>query len=366
MKVILCQPATKRFEWELEVCLTRLKQLGVTDIVLLFLKQEDRVPSFFKDEYEVDVHVYEDKRRDKGYIPSIKPYLWMRYLQENPGREEETYFYIDSDVLIREMPESEPTEDTWIASACPTYLSVDYIDSKGYDLLERMCDVIGVDQSLIREKNPYGGAQWLIKHPTHAYWKKVYEDSIKLYNFLNTVEAEYKQRHSPDYVPIQKWTAEMWSQLWNVYLFGKDVELPEEMDFSWPTDNRQRYHETKIFHNAGVMDDKELFFKGKYVAHSPFTDDLSYVNKNKASYEYVKAIRKTIGGVKMTKYQVIAGFRDRETDKEYFEGKPYPRPANKNVSEERLKELTSSNNNAGKPLIKRVKPPSNSKKSAKE
>ncbi|WP_083334807.1 hypothetical protein [Sediminibacillus halophilus] len=53
-------------------------------------------------------------------------------------------------------------------------------------------------------------------------------------------------------------------------------------------------------------------------------------------------------------YEVIESFRDLEDDKEYFEGDRFPKPANKKVSEERLKELSSSNNKAGRPLIKKV------------
>lgn len=353
MKVILCQPANKRFEWELEVCLARLRKIGVTDIVLLFLKEDDRVPLFLENKYDVETHVYSDKRKDKTYIPAIKPYLWMRYLQEDPSREQDTYFYIDSDVLIREMPESNPTESTWIASACPTYLSVEYIDSKGDDLLKRMCDAMGIDETVIRKKKPIGGAQWLIKNPSYDYWKKVYKDSVTLYAFLSNVEHEYRRKHGASYTPIQKWCSEMWAQLWNVYLSGKDVDVPEEMEFSWPTDNRKRYEETKIFHNAGVQpNDKDMFFKGAYVNRSPFADDFSYVDKDKASYEYVGAIQEVVN---VAKYNVIAGFRDKETDKEYFVGDRYPKPANKKVSEERLQELLSSNNNAKKPLIKEVK-----------
>ncbi|SDX65218.1 hypothetical protein [Salimicrobium album] len=352
MKVILCQPAIKRFEWELEVCLTRLQQIGVTDIVLLFTKQDNRIPSFFKENYGVDVHSYKDERTDKAYIPSIKPYLWMRYLQEDPSRENDTYFYIDSDVLIREMPTSKPTESTWVASDCHPYLSVDYIDSKGEGLLKRMCDVVGVDEGLIREKDPIGGAQWLLKKPTYEYWKKVYKDSVNLFRFLTNVEAEYKKKHDASYVPIQRWTAEMWAQLWNVHHFGKEVEVPKEMDFSWPTNDMKRYEETKIFHNAGVTNDKELFFKGKYTNHTPFEDDFSYVRQDKASYAYVKAIQEVMS---MAKYKVVAGFRDKETGKAYVENDTFPRPANKKVSAERIKELSSENNNAKKVLIKKVK-----------
>ena len=55
----------------------------------------------FEEKYGVEVHVYEDSRDDKEYIPSIKPYLWWKYLEENPKRENERYMYIDSDVIFR-------------------------------------------------------------------------------------------------------------------------------------------------------------------------------------------------------------------------------------------------------------------------
>ncbi|WP_081988194.1 hypothetical protein [Halobacillus sp. BBL2006] len=57
---------------------------------------------------------------------------------------------------------------------------------------------------------------------------------------------------------------------------------------------------------------------------------------------------------KKAKYEVIESFRDLEEDKEYFEGDRFPKPANKKVSEERLNELSSSNNKAGRPLIKKI------------
>lgn len=344
MKYILCQPAIKRFEWELEVCITRLRKLGIRDIVLLFTKQDDRVPIYLKEKYGVETHVYSDDRHDKSYIPSVKPYLWMRYLQEDPSRENETYFYLDSDVLLREIPNVKPTKNKWIASACESYLSVAYIDSKDKNLLEDMCNVIGIDAEIIRGNNPTGGAQWAIKHPTFEYWEKVYHDSITLYKLLDKSNTA-----------IQKWTAEMWAQLWNVYHFGKDVKVPEEMNFSWPTDPVEKYAETKIFHNAGVVDDHQnLFFKGKYVNQTPFKDSFKHVNKDKASYEYVKALREVRDMAKSAKYLSNENWRDLDDDKEYEKDKPWPRPVNKKVSQERINELLSSKNKARRPMIRKV------------
>lgn len=247
---------------------------------MLFSRHDNKVPAYLKDKYGVEVHVYEDLRRNKSYVPSIKPYLWAKYLQEDRTRENETYFYLDSDVIFREIPAIQPNSDTWYGSDCTSYLSVDYIDSKGDGLLESMCRAIGINPEVIRNQNPVCGAQWVIKNPTFEYWLKVYEDSIKLYNYLNGLHDS----------SIQKWTAEMWAQLWNVYHFGKTTEVNKELDFCWATDNVERYYETNIYHNAGVVDSGKLFFKGQYTRTSPFEDDLSFVDSTKASIKYVEAL----------------------------------------------------------------------------
>ena len=145
-----------------------------------------------------------------------------------------------------------------------------------------MCKIVGVNPDFIRSQNPVCGAQWVISQPSYEYWNKVYEDSNRLYRYLN----------SRTYSKIQKWTAEMWAQLYNVYYFGKTTQVDKELDFSWATDPVNRYYETKIFHNAGVTEaNSDLFFKGKYVHISPFKDDLSFVNKDRVSIKYVEALK---------------------------------------------------------------------------
>jgi hypothetical protein len=77
--------------------------------------------------------------------------------------------------------------------------------------------------------------------------------------------------------------------------FNIGPKISKEMDFCWATDPIKRWQETKIMHNAGVTEkNKDLFFKGKYVKTTPFDDDLSFVNKDKVSSEYVEAIKKVI------------------------------------------------------------------------
>ena len=286
IRVIMCQPAIKRFQWELEVSITRLHKIGVRDIVLLFTKKDPSVPSYLKNKYGVEIHCYDDKRRDRNYIPSVKPYLWAKFLQEDRTRENETYLYIDSDVLVNSIPNVKSTTDTWYASDCESYLGIEYIESKGLDILKRMSMIVGIDYEFLKEENPYGGAQWIITHPTYEYWLKVYNDSIRLYRYLNSVPN----------TDIQKWTAEMWAQLWNTYLFNKTVVADHsEMKFTWATDPITYYDKTNFYHNAGVVNDKQgLFFKGKYITNTPFEDDLDFVDPTKASLRYVEAIREVV------------------------------------------------------------------------
>lgn len=352
MRYILCQPSINRFKWELEVCITRLHKLGITDIILLFNKRDMSVPAYFE-EMGVEVHVYDDSDRDKSYIPAIKPYLWSKYLKEDPEREKDCYFYMDSDVLVREVPEITLIEGTWIASDCSAYLGVDYIDSKGEGFLEGMCKHIGIDAEMIRKAKPFGGAQWVINNPTAEYWQKVYEDSVKLYHYLSRIGAQSILNNPKGYVPIQKWTAEMWAQLWNVYHFGWGVEVSEELDFSWPHDDISVYHEKKLFHNAGVTaNDRKLFYKGKYVDRSPIGESFDHIDKSKASYQYVIALKEVAQMPKSKKYLSNEDWRDLSDDKEYAKDKPWPRPANKKVSPERVEELLSDKNLAGRPLIR--------------
>lgn len=53
------------------------------------------------------------------------------------------------------------------------------------------------------------------------------------------------------------------------------------------------------------------------------------------------------------KYVVIKSFKDlKDNNKIYIEGDTYPKSANKKVSAARIKELSTSSNKIGKPLIK--------------
>ncbi|WMU07951.1 hypothetical protein vBCtySFA88_00019 [Clostridium phage vB_CtyS-FA88] len=298
MYFILAQPAIPRFKWELDVCLNNLKTLGVTNIILLFTKYNATVPKYFEDKYNAQCFVYPDDDTSKKYIPSVKPYLFWQFLKHNPQYENEDFFYMDSDVIFRELPNFSKfikNDKIWYGSDCTGYLGTEYIDGKGKDLVTKMSNLVGVNETDIRKYCKVApGAQWLIRKPQAKYWHKVYIDCIILYRFFCKNEPIYIDAHGLGYTPIQKWTAEMWAQLYNMPLFGIMPMISNELEFCWATDDIKRWYETKIYHNAGVTSDMRdhLFFKGAYVRESPIGKNFNWVNKNKCSCKYVQAMLK--------------------------------------------------------------------------
>lgn len=311
MLYISAQPDSLRFAWELRVQLTNFKKVGVdlNSVHVLFSRYgevTEYAQKLCMDFPEAHFFFYEDKRIDKSYIPSLKPCLFAQHLDRFPLLENEDFFYYDSDIIFRELPDfskllSELGENEWCGSETGHYLNTPYIKSKGEGLLEEMCEEIGIKSEVIEENYNVHvpGAQWIVRKPTAKYWWKVMEDSEKLYRLMKITIEKYKGialqsgliKDEKDYQPIQAWTAEMWSQAWNLFLFGYAARVEKELEFCWATDHINRWDQTKIMHNAGVMaNNKDLFFKGAFFNKDPFNEDFEYVNKQRCSSKYVEHI----------------------------------------------------------------------------
>ena len=290
MKYVMAQPAVPRFEWEVKVAVYSLLKLKIPedDIVVLFSKHHLSVVDEIK-KLGVSVHVYDDERYDFEYIPSLKPYLMYRYLEEDASRENETYFFMDSDVIVKEEPSANIEEYTrydqriWYGSNCNGYLNYDYIIQckDGQKLLEEMVYIVGVSVDEIKLINSQNiGAQYIMTKPSKEYFHKVYIDSIKLWKYIKNKDTN-----------LQKWTVEMWATLWNMIFFEIMPRISDDLEFAWATDSRLDWYENKIYHNAGVTEDmKDMFFKGDYINKDPFNEDFSHIDKGTASYEYTKLI----------------------------------------------------------------------------
>lgn len=283
MKFLFAQPAKKRFAWELHTVINSLSKLGVDkkDIILLFAKEDDSVLMEFND---CKVYSYEDDRFDKSYIPSIKPYLFYRYLSEDSERENETYVYLDSDTVILDLEAFKVpvTKSRWYCSDTIGYIGLDYIKSvtNSSRTLEVMTDAIKVPIEWLESiQNNSGGAQWVIKNPRAGYWHDVYVNSIVLYRSIEPLETT-----------LQKWTAEMWAQLWTMYHYGISPKVSNKLSFAWSTNDS--IGKNKIIHNAGVTEDMGLFFKGIFLDTPPL--EALYQDSGKVSDLYVKAVKEAL------------------------------------------------------------------------
>lgn len=287
MKLILAQPSIKRFQWELEVLLTNIKQFGEHEVILLFTRHDDTVPQYLADKYGVRCFVYADERDDKQYIPSVRPWLLHRYLSGDPAREQETYFYIDADIIFREWPDFATFDygpGVVVGSDCGGYLDHTYITTrtKGPQIAAEMAKICGITVDQMKDVDCIG-AQLVLTNPTADFWLRAYHDSNRIYKYLLYLDTD-----------IQKWTAEMWAQQWGWVREGLKTKGHPELDFCRPTDDVKMWDMVKILHNAGVTGSGDLFFKGKYVDHTPFGEDLSYVRRDKASIKYVEAVQKVV------------------------------------------------------------------------
>jgi hypothetical protein len=225
-----------------------------------------------------------------------------QHIVARPEIQNDVLFLHDSDIVFTKPVDfnSMIAGDSWYLSDTKFYINYDYIQQKGNDIYEKMCDIIGIDKLIPKLMNTNsGGAQYIVKNTTYEFWDKVEKDSVKLYSYFCEVEPNYVKKNEHDY-PIQKWTAGMWSLLWNAWLAGHETIVDDRMGFGWVTNPYSDIEKYSILHNAGVVSDsnnihsyaKGLFYKGNYINELPYNKPL-IINEQYASYYYWNEICET-------------------------------------------------------------------------
>jgi hypothetical protein len=211
-----------------------------------------------------------------------------QHLYAYPELKNQALFLHDSDIVLtrpinfREMLK----DDIWYLSDTNSYINHSYIISKGEHVYNDMCDIFGIDKLIPKLMNSNsGGAQYLTKNTDYDFWNKVELDSVKLYHHFIKTENLHVKKNETDY-PIQKWTAGMWSLLWNAWIFGHETKVDSRLNFGWSTNLYSDVENNSILHNAGVMSSNDgLFYKSDYMNKSPYGENLN-IDKAKASYFY--------------------------------------------------------------------------------
>ena len=305
VKYICVQPRLVYYAWQLEVMINNFLKNGITpndihiligystiqsdltnhpDVVNLYSKLMSRYGN-------VNFYFYKDTRINPNYISSIRPNILKQHFKNFPELSNTVIFYHDCDMLFTRKPDFSKflANDTWYMSDTIGYIGSRYILSKGVDIYNKMCDIVGIDNRIpkLMESNS-GGAQYLMKGVTSDYWEKVERDSESLYRFL-MLDEEERLIKNPGYHPIQKWTSDMWAVLWNAWYFGHETRVDDYFKFTWATDSIDKWNDNLIYHNAGVVESGDLFYKGSYINSLPYNIENTFSPKY-ASYKYVEEI----------------------------------------------------------------------------
>mgnify|MGYP006280617517 CR=1 FL=1 len=296
MKFLIVLPEHNYYLWQMLVQINNLKKFGfdkdtIYVIGRMNINRNKNLDNIIKRTgSKCRFYTYRDDREDLSYSPSLTAHLLSKLFIDYPELENEALFYIDPDVIFNKKIRFSDLEknDTWYLSNTRSYIGVKYIKSKGDGLLEEMCNVIGIDPKIVEENDENaGGAQLLMKNINSSFWEKVEKDSVDLYKLMKNTEDKY----TPE-APIQAWTAEMWSLLWNAWVHEHKTKIIKRFNFCWATDPISKWDKCGIYHNAGVVkDDNILFMKTKYQT-SPFNEKLKCSPKY-CSSKYVEEIKET-------------------------------------------------------------------------
>lgn len=313
LRYVSAQPATDYYVWQVEVMINNFMSMGINpnDIDLVCWKVNGIIPerwSKLANTYPARFFFYDDTRETKNYISSIRPNLLKQHFTAHPYLVKDAIFYHDSDIIFTQNPKDWITfemvqDDQWYGSDTRWYIAHSYIKGKGDDVLNKMLDIMEMDEKTIQDNELNSiGAQYLMKGIDSTFWDRVERDSERLFKEITELNNEKVQldRHTmPEdksrtpYHPIQIWCADMWAVLWGGWRRGYKTNCHSNFDFSWGTSNEDEYHRMNIMHNAGVVDSKSgLFYKAQFQKELPY-GIAEEPKKGTASWHYWNWIQKT-------------------------------------------------------------------------
>lgn len=302
LRFISAQPTTEYYAWQVEVMLVNFIEMGVNpnNIDIVGSVVRGVVPENWRrlaEKYPARFLFYNDTRNTKHYISSIRPNILKQHFAAFPELEQEAIFYHDSDIIFTKpvstwITEEMLSDDKWYGSDTRWYIGHDYILSKGEDVLNSMCGIVGISPEVVKSNELNSiGAQYLMKGIDSYFWAAVERHSENLFRDITAMNVQ-KEKQDPKYHSVQIWCADMWAVLWNGWKLGYETICHENLDFSWGTSNLATFNEKNIFHNAGVTDATGgYFFKAAFMHKNPYNHTPN-LKPDTASAEYWKWVQK--------------------------------------------------------------------------
>lgn len=309
---ISAQPHDAEFAWQIDVQCWNFRELGILDKyhVLVFYSNEAQLTEWkrLKDKYkEASFFFYEDTGADVlSYIPVLRPHILKKHFKVFEELKDKIIFYLDADVIFREVPDFELFihDDICWQSDTSSYLDYNYLVSKEKqgkipenEIISTMCRIGGIDEETLKSyTGKTGGAQYILKGVDSDFWGEVETMCVEIYKaFVHWSKAGSKDSINSRYFEneqsgLQSWCADMWAVNFCLWKRGKVTNIHKELDFTWTTDKAEKWFVNKIFHNAGGAR-KGMFNKILWKTKSPVGKPIS-VLKSYANWYYVEAIKK--------------------------------------------------------------------------
>jgi len=315
---VSAQPDVPYFIWQIKIYVNNFIEKGINPnqihVVLGIVKVNGKPSeeSIKLKDLGINVYHFIDERNKKTYIPSIKPYLISKWIKLNSDYGK-LFFLHDADIIFNKLPNFNKliNDDICYLSDTIGYIGYNYIidccdryekahpKSEKGQLLKEMANIVGVSVDVIKDNQENsGGGQYLIKNTTFEIWDKIYEDSTNLYDQM----LDYQKRFPISPGEIQFWTAEMWSLIWNLWMYNYKTKITNELDFSWATDSLKVYEKRPILHMAGVTEDMKFkkFYKGDFINVDPIEmlkkdyNHFDFIENNSTTVKYVDNIKSYI------------------------------------------------------------------------
>jgi hypothetical protein len=310
LRYVCVQPRLSYYAWQVEVMINNFIKQGINpnniDILVAWnpydetnspsnIEMWDKLVSHYSN---IRFFFYQDTRQAPiHYISSIRPNVLKQHWLAHPELEDEAIFYHDCDIVFTRPPDFHDFlhDNIWYLSNTNSYINYDYIISKGQDVYDKMWTIVGIDPTIPKIMNSNsGGAQYIMKNVDYKYWEKVEYDCESLFSQVTKLNNQ-KKIDDPEHHELQIWCADMWAVLWNGWQRGNETKVIPEMNFSWATDDIQKWNDTLIYHNAGATCAcNGLFFKSLYMTTLPYNTPDTFDNK-KACYNYYLEIQETGG-----------------------------------------------------------------------
>jgi hypothetical protein len=299
IRFVCAQPATLYYAWQVEVMINNFSAMGINpnniDIVCW---RDGSIPiewSKLANNYAARFFFYDDTRENKNYVSSIRPNILKQHFKKFPELEQDAIFYHDCDIVFTKPIEWYKFlyDDKWYGSDTRFYIGYEYIMSKGEQVLDAMCNIVGIDKEIIKENERNSiGAQYLMKGIGWKFWDNVERNCERLYKEITELSANIKA-DNPVYHELQIWCADMWAVLWEGWKMGKKTICHPDLEFAWATSRIESWDKLNIYHNAGAIDAiSGLFFKSNYINKLPYGETIN-INKEFASSKYWELIQQT-------------------------------------------------------------------------